>query len=132
MTKEKKDLLVFGYGLTLILSFFGWHNVVKHDWTAINMGLFVLAGIILCVTIFNRKILKKIYDRWMFVAHRIGTVITIIILCLVYYGVFMPTGFFMRLTGRDLLDIHIDKKKTSYWVKRERKPFLQKDYQRQF
>lgn len=132
MDKEKKNLLVFGYGLALILSV-----VFVNLWR--NHGLqwthaVLLPGIVTLIflTAFRRDLLKRFYVRWMQVAHAIGTVITGVILSLVFYAVFAPAGILLRLFGKDFLDRKFDTTAPSYWLERQQENFSLKRYTQQF
>ena len=57
---------------------------------------------------------------------------TRLILFIVFYLIFTPLGLVMRLFGADLLERKIDKRKDSYWLKKEKKAFVSSDYDRQF
>jgi hypothetical protein len=35
-----------------------------------------------------------------------------------FFGVLLPTGMILRLVGKDLLRLRIDKSATSYWIGR--------------
>jgi len=132
MNKEKKNLLVFGYGLVLILSFFCWRTWHEHGWTWINCALSTGAIFFLIITPVNRPLLKKIYDKWMIVAHGIGNVISSIILALLFYGFFSLVGIVARIMKKDFLDQKIDPDKDSYWIKTESVKFDKETYKKQF
>ena len=40
-------------------------------------------------------------------------------MCLVYVVTFVPLGFIMKAIGKDLLKTRINKKASSYWIKRD-------------
>ncbi len=44
----------------------------------------------------------------------------------------LPQGVFMRLIRKDLLGRRLNKDAKSYWIKKEREGFAQKQYERQF
>jgi hypothetical protein len=46
-------------------------------------------------------------------------VVNPVVLGLIYLTTIVPIGVFMRLTGRDLLDLKLDRQAASYWVVRE-------------
>jgi hypothetical protein len=48
----------------------------------------------------------------------LGSIIAPIIMALVYFLTVLPTGFIMRLLGKDLLKQKLDKKDKSYWIER--------------
>ena len=57
-------------------------------------------------------------------------IIGTIVLVVVYFGVFTPTGLFLRLFGRDFLQLNLSKK-SSYWISRRK--FNKSDFfKRQF
>ena len=132
MDKEKKNLLVFGYGLAAILLFICWRIWQKHSWLPINNFLLVASLGMFLITRFNQSFLKKIYTKWMMVAHFIGGIVTRIILSLLFYIVFGIVGIVLRVLGKDLLDRTLDRDKTSYWIKKEKVAFNKNRYQQQF
>ena len=132
MDKEKKNLLVFGYGLALILSVISVNLWRTHGllWT----HAVLLPGIVTLVllTAFRRDILKHFYARWMQAAHVIGTVVTGVILSLVFCAIFAPVGIVLRLLGKDFLDREFDGNAQSYWLERTLEDFSPKRYTQQF
>ena len=131
MDKQRKNLLVFGYGLAVILTTLCLKAWWSHGWKLLNTIFIVLAVLMLLITIFNEGLLKKIYDRWMKVAHVIGNTVTGIILSVLFYILFGTIGIILRLMGKDFLDQKIDKTKTTYWVKKEA-PLNKDSYKQQF
>lgn len=73
-----------------------------------------------------------VWRVWMRVAMTISAVITVVILGLCYYLLFMPVGLAMRLGGRDALHISRRTPKASYWVPREPVERSIDRYRRQF
>ncbi|HBR15724.1 MAG TPA: hypothetical protein DD723_09360 [Candidatus Omnitrophica bacterium] len=132
MTPQKKKLLVFGYGFSVIFSVIALRWGWKHGWGAAPGILILLGGTFLLLTLFRQDWLLKVYNRWMRVARFIGGVVTAIILTLMYYGVFSFVGILRRVLKKDWLETKIDPKATSYWIKRELKPFNKTDYTKQF
>ncbi len=131
--KEIKNLRVFGYGLGVIITFFIVRHGMKHGSIGVLSYLWLsVAAILAYVTAANLPAIKPFYLRWMKVAHFIGAVISGIVLSALYYFVFGFVGIVTRIFRVDLLDEKWDKNKTSYWIKRENKPFDQKAYQYQF
>lgn len=132
MDKEKKNLRVFGYGLALILSV-----VFVNLWR--NHGLqwthaVLLPGIVTLIflTAFRRDLLNRFYVRWMQVAHVIGTVVTGVVLSVVFYVVFAPAGVILRLLGKDFLERKLDDHAASYWLERKQEDFNPQRYTQQF
>ncbi len=132
MNKERKNLIVFGYGLAVILTFFAARGIWKHG-ADFGTFIFIAAAIIFAsVTTMNYEILKPFYIRWMKVAHFIGTVVTTLLLSIIYYVMFGAFGIVLRLLGKDFLDMKLEPSRTSYWIAKEQKDFKKEDFLRQF
>lgn len=132
MEKEKRNLLVFGYGLVVIGMFFAWRLWAKHGF---GIGVWIWGAVALTaltLTLFNLPALKKVYTAWMKVAGVIGHTITTVVLTLLFYVVFGIAGVVLRLMGKDLLDQKIEPNRASYWNPRPAKDFDAESYKRQF
>ncbi len=62
----------------------------------------------------------------------LGSVVSRVILTLLFFLVLTPTGLVARLAGKDFLRLKLDRKAASYWIKRERTVKSQQDYEKQF
>jgi hypothetical protein len=62
--------------------------------------------------------LRPAYKAWIRFAHFISSVITNLILVLIYYLVVTPSGLIKRLFGGKPLPVKPDKNISSYWVTR--------------
>lgn len=132
MDKERKNLKVFGYGLTVLLAFWGVRHGLKSGWTA-GAALALAGAVALLVITFARvESLKPLYVRWLKVAHLIGSIISTVILTLLYGLAFTSTGLILRLAGKDLLSRKIDGQLKSYWVKRPDESRHPRSYLKQF
>jgi hypothetical protein len=65
--------------------------------------------------------LKWVYRRWMLAAFIMGWFVSRIILFLLYYMVITPIGLIAKLSGRDFLELKIDRQADSYWSVRDKK-----------
>ena len=86
-----------------------------------TIGLYTFGGlaiIFLLITIIKAEILLPLNKLWMSLGHLIGLFVSPIVLGLIFFGIFTPIGFVMRLFGRDELRLKF-KEKRSYWIKRE-------------
>jgi len=89
-----------------------------------SIGSFVLAAAILYPSILAP--LKKILDNLIFI---IGWLTSAISLLIAFCLVFTPIAILLRFFGKDLLNEKIDKKTSSYWIKRKKEGELSlKDY----
>lgn len=59
--------------------------------------------------------LRPVYRVWMGVAVVLGTIMTRVLLTLVFVLLVVPIGFALKLAGKDLLDRRLDRARTTYW-----------------
>jgi hypothetical protein len=120
----------FGYLFAAVLSIIALYSVYRGTsqwpWFLAAAAIFLLAGLV------AYPVLRPVYIGWMKFAFVLGWINTRILLGLMFFLVFTPIGLILRLTGKDLLDQKIDRSAKSYWVKRERKEFDPKQYERLF
>lgn len=79
--------------------------------------VFILVGtplVILGATI--PSCLNATYYWWMKLAEKISVVTTFIILVLSFTFAIIPMGLFLRLIGKDILSMKLDKSAKSYWI----------------
>ena len=62
----------------------------------------------------------------------VGMVITGILMVAIFYLVFTPVGIFLRLIGKDILNLNKDDKLKTYWIDRPQRKFNKSDYEKQF
>ncbi len=132
MNKEQKDLLFFGCGLTLISLIFGVGGALKHGLMGSSITLFICSAIFLVVTACHWPSLKTGYGLWMRAAHFIGSIVTAVILSLVFLLLFAPLGVLFRLIGKDFLNRTIDRNAKTYWHQRVKAAFQKESCEQQF
>jgi hypothetical protein len=74
---------------------------------------------------------RPIFVGWMILAFPIGWTLSLILLGLVYFGLFLPLGLAFRLSGRDALLLRPRHRGTTYWSPRTA-PVDVRRYFRQF
>ena len=95
-------------------------------WFLGGSAFFMMTGL------FVYPVLKPIYIGWMTFAYALGWFNTRLLMGISYYLVFTPIGFLLRVFGKDLLNLHLDKEAATYWSKRRSVPFEPKQYERLF
>ncbi len=88
--------------------------------------LLILFGLIL------PNILKPLNKIWMTLAVVLGWFMSRLILFILFYIVITPIGLFLRIAGKDFLNLRTDKNSDSYWQKSEKRVKEKLDYERQF
>lgn len=109
-----KELRQFGLILGGIIA--GLFGVIFPTLTEMNFTLtpWVLALMLATAALFSPKLLRSVYHYWMKIGDVLGFINTRIILGIVYYGLFVPCGFLMKLLGKDPMKRKIDKNATTY------------------
>ena len=77
------------------------------------------------------RAVRPLFVGWMVLAFPIGWTVSILLLALVYYGMFTPFAIAFRLLGRDALGLRPGPDRESYWEPHEA-PLDVRRYFRQF
>ena len=81
-------------------------------WSLIISFLFLFLGLL------NSKILTPLNKLWFRFGLFLGKIISPIIMAVIFFLVVTPIGLLMRLFGKDVLSLKLNKKKTSYWIEK--------------
>ena len=103
----------------LWLVFFGglglWEALGRGH-SALGAGLAVAAVAIGLPGLAFPGLLRPIYVAWMVLAFPIGWTVSLIMLAILYYGLFTPIGLVFRLIGRDALQRTRRPGLETYWT----------------
>ena len=81
-------------------------------WSLIISFLFLFLGLL------NSKILTPLNKLWFRFGLFLGKIISPIIMAVIFFLVVTPICLLMRLFGKDVLNLKLNKKKTSYWIEK--------------
>jgi hypothetical protein len=130
VSSTSKDVRKFGVTIGAVLLVIAgvlfWKG--KPSYLYFGVAAFTLAALGLLVPM----ILRPLYRAWMAFAVVMGFIMTRVILTVLFFGLFTPIAFVVKLLGKDLLSERIDKNATTYWVKRERQPYAPESSERMF
>ena len=111
------------FALTAVIFFFKDSNI----WAYI---LTVASVILLIITIIKAEALLPLNKLWLRFGLLLGMIVSPIVLGIIFFGLFTPIAFLMRICGRDELRLKF-KDKTSHWI--SRKELIQSDsFKQQF
>ena len=112
--------IIVGFGLiSLILLWRGAAEIAK----PLFLGALAIGVLALIVPYLS----KPFYWAWMGIAFVMGTIVSTLILMLIFYLIFTPIGLLMRLFGRDCLRLKKSSfKGGTYWLKHD--DIRKKDY----
>ena len=94
----------------------GWQGLARHHfWPAV-----ILAGTAVglgAVGLTRPERIRPIYMGLMTLTYPIGRVVSLVLLAILFYGVFTILGLFFRLVRRDPLDVRLPDR-ASHWAER--------------
>ena len=121
MKKEQNKLpsnRSFGILFFLVFLIIGIYPLLKDGdlriWSLIISTIFLILGLL------NSSILYPLNKIWMKFGYLLGAIIAPIVMALIFFGVVTPTGIFMKIIGKDLLNLKKRKDKETYWIKKEK------------
>jgi len=120
----------FGFFLTFIFA------VVTSYWLFyesvwLSYGFGIVSLIFLAVTLTHAEILNPLNKLWMSLGFLMGKLVNPIVVGIIFFCLFTPIGFFMRIFGRDILQLEI-KNKDSYWRDRNQVDGINESFKNQF
>ena len=107
----------FGYFFTFLFALVATYFFVKgiEAWAYFFL---IIVVIFFIITITKAEILLPLNKIWMRFGLLLGLIVSPLVLGLIFFCIFTPLAFFMRLSGRDELRLKI-KNKTSHWIPRD-------------
>ncbi len=92
-------------------------------WPLLNEGSsrfwsIVIAVIFLILGLLNSKLLTPLNKLWFKFGLFLGSIVSPIVMGIVFFLVITPTGFIVKIMNKDLLNKKYDNKKKSYWINR--------------
>ena len=103
--------------LFLASTYFIWTDL---KWLGFFMG--VLAVIFISIVIVKDDLLLPLNKLWQRLGLLLGTIVSPLVLGVLYFFIFTPIAFFMRISGRDELSLIMHNKLTSWKQKDTQSP----------
>lgn len=101
-------------GLFILVGAHGlWRGGTAYPW------IFALAALTAVVTLARPLWLSPLKRAWMKLGELLHRVISPVVLGVIFFGVFTPIGWVMRLAGRDAMARRFDPNAPTYWVRRD-------------
>ena len=119
----------FGYFFTSIFSLVSMYFLINSvlSWAI----LFAIIGVIFfIITFVKANLLLPLNKLWMRFGLLLGKIISPLVFGIIFFAIFTPVAFLMRLSGRDELRLKF-KNKTSYWILRN-EPIQGDSFRHQF
>lgn len=104
----------FIYLMCFIFLIFAFLPVLKSE--KINIIFIIVPFVVFLMNMFFPKLFTPIFLAWMFIGKILEKKIPPIIMSIIFFTLFFPIGFFLKLIGKDLLNKKFEKEKESYWI----------------
>ncbi len=110
----------FGITFAIVFSLIGIYRL----WVSgeILLWAFAATGVMLVVTYTSPSLLKIPNYLWFKLGMLLGSVVAPIVMAIVYVTTVVPLGLFVRLSGKDILRLRLNRNSQSYWISRESPP----------
>ena len=106
----------FGIVFFIVFVLIAIYPLINHEeiriWSLIISFLFLFLGLL------NSKILTPLNKLWFRFGLFLGKIISPIIMGVIFFLVVTPIGLLMRFFGKDVLNLKLNKKKSSYWIEK--------------
>ncbi len=114
---SKRQLLWFGLALGPFVALAGW--LFGQSWgPRIANSIWIAGGVLTLVYLSIPPLRRTIFLGWMYAVFPIGWTVSHVVLGLVFYGLLLPIGWIVRVSGHDPLNRR-STARNSYWVERE-------------
>lgn len=105
--------LAMAGALSLWSALNGWYGGWLWPWLMLGAAGFLTASLV------HPEVLKPLNRLWFNFGLLLHNIVNPILMALVFYCAVMPTGLVMRMRGKDLLRLRLDRDSPTYWIKRE-------------
>jgi hypothetical protein len=120
----------FGFVFAAVFAIIGCWPLIRSD--APHWWALAVAAVFLAVALVRPSVLRPLNILWFKFGLLLGRIVTPIVMALIYVTTIIPTGYILRLRGKNLLGVTPDRGKTSYWVVRDRPGPARDTMKRQF
>jgi Saxitoxin biosynthesis operon protein SxtJ/Family of unknown function (DUF5989) len=120
---SRRELRQFGcIWLPLFFAIMGWLVYSRTAYPAGGMALWALAAVSVLAGWLAPDRLRLVFVGWMCAAFPIGWVVSHVLMGGVYFLVFTPLGWILRVCGHDPLRLRFDRGAATYWVPHRDRP----------
>ena len=119
----------FGFFFTFVFGLATAYFYVN-DLMSWAYSMALASAVILIITIVKADALLPLNKLWMRFGLLLGMIVSPIVLGVIFFGLFTPIAFIMRLSGRDELRLKFNKK-LSHWISRS-EPIKSDSFKNQF
>ena len=105
----------FGIVFSIVFLLIAIYPLINNE--ELRIWSLVIAIIFLVLGLINSKVLTPLNKLWFKFGLLLGRIISPIVMGLIFFLVVTPIGLLMRIIGKDLLNLKLNKNK-SYWIEK--------------
>lgn len=113
---SKKNLRNFGYLFCGVFMFLG---IINRENPQFFYIMLVVGVLFFAVSVLIPTLLKPFYMSWMSMALVLGTIMSTVLLSILFFVGLTTTGLIARLFNKKFLQLDKDNKAKTYWVSRD-------------
>ena len=117
VSTEQSSEKSFGVVFSIVFLIVALYPLINSE--GLRIWALVVSIIFFLLAFLAPKILVFPNKLWFKFGLLIGSIVTPIVMTLVYFVTVLPTGLIMCLLGKDLLKQKLDKNAKSYWIERK-------------
>ena len=117
VSTEQSSEKSFGVVFSIVFLIVALYPLINSE--SLRIWALVVSIIFVLLAFLAPKILVLPNKLWFKFGLLIGSIVSPIVMTLVYFVTVVPTGLIMRLLGKDLLKQKLDKNAKSYWIERK-------------
>jgi hypothetical protein len=106
----------FGLVFFIVFLLIGlWPLLEKSEvryWSILFSLIFLILGLI------NSKLLNPLNRIWFKFGIQLGKIVSPLVMSIIFFLVVTPIGVIMRLLGKDILNLKLNKNKETYWIQK--------------
>ena len=117
--KQFGFIALFGFGLLAACAFYEtWMFAfgLGQARTAVALALAILGVLAALASLIRPSANRLIYIGISVLAYPVGLVVSYVVLALLFFGIFAPTGALLRLLGKDPMQRTFERAQDSYWT----------------
>ena len=105
----------FGLVFSIVFLIIAIYPLINSE--GLRVWSLIIAIIFLVLGLINSKILTPLNKLWFKFGILLGKILSPVIMAVIFFLVVTPIGLFMRMIGKDLLNLKFNKNK-SYWIEK--------------
>ena len=113
---EQSSPKSFGVVFSIVFLIVALYPLINSE--VIRVWSFFVSAVLLLLSLVAPNLLSLPNKLWFKFGILLGSIISPVLMALVYFATVLPTGLIMRFLGKDLLKQKLDKNAKSYWIER--------------